>query len=501
MKLIFEKSKPGRRASAIPKHEGLPAAEVPAELRRADPPRLPEVPEFELIRHFTELSTRNFGIDNGFYPLGSCTMKYNPRINERLVAMPGFANLHPLQEEEGAQGALELEWRLQEILAEVTGLDAVSLQPAAGSQGELTGLMLVRAYFESRGESAERRKVVIPDTAHGTNPASVTMAGYEMTPVKTDPRGNIDVDDLREKVDEHTAALMLTNPSTLGLFDEKIEEISEIFHGAGALMYYDGANLNAVCGVSRPGDMGFDIVHINLHKTFSQPHGGGGPGGGPIAVRDMLEPFLPVPAVIRKDDGAFALDFDRPHSIGKVRGYTGPFGVFVRSYAYIRMYGPRLREMSEAAVLNANYILARLKGTYDLPFDRLCMHEFVLSARTLKREHGATALDVAKRLMDYGFHPPTIYFPLIVPEALMIEPTETETKETLDAFCDAMLAIAREVAEDDQALLKDAPHSRPVRRLDEVRAAKHPIVKYEFDEHPDESGELRPLAAEAPKGA
>jgi glycine dehydrogenase subunit 2 len=501
MKLIFEKSKPGRRASAIPRHEGLPAAEVPAELRRADPPRLPEVPEFELIRHFTELSTRNFGIDNGFYPLGSCTMKYNPRINERLVAMPGFANLHPLQEEEGAQGALELEWRLQEILAEVTGLDAVSLQPAAGSQGELTGLMLVRAYFESRGESAERRKVVIPDTAHGTNPASVTMAGYEMTPVKTDPRGNIDVDDLREKVDEHTAALMLTNPSTLGLFDEKIEEISEIFHGAGALMYYDGANLNAVCGVSRPGDMGFDIVHINLHKTFSQPHGGGGPGGGPIAVRDMLEPFLPVPAVICKDDGAFALDFDRPHSIGKVRGYTGPFGVFVRSYAYIRMYGPRLREMSEAAVLNANYILSRLKGTYDLPFDRLCMHEFVLSARSLKREHGATALDVAKRLMDYGFHPPTIYFPLIVPEALMIEPTETETKETLDAFCDAMLAIAREAAEEDQALLKDAPHSRPVRRLDEVRAAKHPIVKYEFDEHPDESGELRPLAAEAPKGA
>jgi glycine dehydrogenase subunit 2 len=501
MKLIFEKSRPGRRASAIPKHEGLPAAQVPAELRRADPPRLPEVPEFELIRHFTELSTRNFGIDNGFYPLGSCTMKYNPRINERLVAMPGFANLHPLQEEEGAQGALELEWRLQEILAEVTGLDAVSLQPAAGSQGELTGLMLVRAYFESRGESAERRKVVIPDTAHGTNPASVTMAGYEMTPVKTDPRGNIDVDDLREKVDEHTAALMLTNPSTLGLFDEKIEEISEIFHGAGALMYYDGANLNAVCGVSRPGDMGFDIVHINLHKTFSQPHGGGGPGGGPIAVRDMLEPFLPVPAVIRKGDGAFALDFDRPHSIGKVRGYTGPFGVFVRSYAYIRMYGPRLREMSEAAVLNANYILARLKGTYDLPFDRLCMHEFVLSARSLKREHGATALDVAKRLMDYGFHPPTIYFPLIVPEALMIEPTETETKETLDAFCDAMLAIAREAAEEDQALLKDAPHSRPVRRLDEVRAAKHPIVKYEFDEHPDESGELRPLAAEAPKGA
>jgi glycine dehydrogenase subunit 2 len=420
-------------------------------------------------------------------------MKYNPRINERLVAMPGFANLHPLQDEAGAQGALELEWRLQEILAEVTGLDGVSLQPAAGSQGELTGLMLVRAYFEEKGESAQRRKVVIPDTAHGTNPASVTMAGYEMTPVKTDPRGNIDIDDLRAKVDEHTAALMLTNPSTLGLFDEKIAEIAEIFHGAGALMYYDGANLNAVCGISRPGDMGFDIVHINLHKTFSQPHGGGGPGGGPIAVREMLEPYLPVPAVIRNVDGTFGLDFDRPRSIGKVRGYTGPFGVFVRSYAYIRMYGPRLREMSEAAVLNANYILARLKDAYDLPFDRLCMHEFVLSARNLKREYGVSALDVAKRLMDYGFHPPTIYFPLIVPEALMIEPTETETKETLDAFCDAMLAIAREASE-NPALLKEAPHSRPVRRLDEVRAAKHPIVKFEFEAHAELSGEPRPVA-------
>jgi glycine dehydrogenase subunit 2 len=410
-------------------------------------------------------------------------MKHNPRINEVVARLPGFAELHPLQEEEGAQGALELMWRLQEILAEVCGLDAVSLQPAAGSQGELTGLMLVRAYFEDKGESEQRRKVVIPDTAHGTNPASVTMAGYEMTHVQTDARGNIDVEDLRGKVDENTAALMLTNPSTLGLFDENIEEIERIFHGAGALMYYDGANLNAVCGVSRPGDMGFDIVHINLHKTFSQPHGGGGPGGGPIAVRGMLEPFLPVPAVIRRDDGGFGLDFDRPKTIGKVRGFTGPFGVFVRSYAYMRMYGPQLREMSEAAVLNANYVLARLKDAYDLSFDRLCMHEFVLSARSLKRDHGSTALDVAKRLMDYGFHPPTIYFPLIVPEALMIEPTETETKETLDAFCDAMLAIAREASESPE-LLKEAPHNRPVRRLDEVRAAKNPVVKYGFAEHP-----------------
>ncbi len=346
MKLIYEKSRPGRRASAIPHHDGLPAPDVPEELRRRDAPRLPEVPEFELVRHFTELSTRNFGVDTGFYPLGSCTMKYNPRFNERIVGVPGFANLHPLQEEDGCQGALELEWRLQEILAEVTGLHAVSLQPAAGSQGELTGLMLVRAYFEGRGESSQRRKVVIPDTAHGTNPASVTMAGYELTPVKTDARGNIDVEDLRGKVDESTAALMLTNPSTLGLFDENIGQIADIFHRVGALMYYDGANLNAVCGISRPGDMGFDIVHINLHKTFSQPHGGGGPGGGPIAVREMLEPFLPVPVVVKHDDGTFGLDFDRPRSIGKVRGYSGPFGVFVRSYAYIRMYGPRLREMS-----------------------------------------------------------------------------------------------------------------------------------------------------------
>jgi glycine dehydrogenase subunit 2 len=452
------------------------------ELRRAEPPRLPEVAEFDLVRHFTELSTRNFGVDTGFYPLGSCTMKYNPRINERLAALPGFARLHPLQEEDGAQGALELMWRLQEILAEVTGLDAVSLQPAAGSQGELTGLLLVRAYFAARGEGEQRRKVVIPDTAHGTNPASVTMAGYELTHVQTDARGNIDIDDLRGKVDEHTAALMLTNPSTLGLFDENIEEIERIFHGAGALMYYDGANLNAVCGISRPGDMGFDIVHINLHKTFSQPHGGGGPGGGPIAVRDILEPFLPVPAVVQREGGGFGLDSDRPQTIGKVRGFTGPFGVFVRSYAYMRMWGPRLREMSEAAVLNANYVLARLKDAYDLPFDRLCMHEFVLSARTLKREHGCTALDGAKRLMDYGFHPPTIYFPLIVPEALMIEPTETEAKETLDAFCDAMLAIAREAAEEPE-LLKEAPHHRPVKRLDEVRAAKHPVVKYGFEQH------------------
>jgi glycine dehydrogenase subunit 2 len=477
MKLIYERSQAGRRGLAIPRPD-LPVPEVPAELARKKPPRLPELAEPEVLRHFTALSTRNFGIDTGFYPLGSCTMKYNPRINERVVALPGFARLHPLVDDSAAQGALELEWHLQEILREVTGLDAVSLQPAAGSQGELTGLMLFRAYFADRGEDERRRKIVIPDTAHGTNPASVTMAGYELTPVKTDPRGNIDLDDLRGKVDEHTAGLMLTNPSTLGLFDENIEEIERIFHGAGALMYYDGANLNAVCGISRPGDMGFDVVHINLHKTFSQPHGGGGPGGGPIAVRESLAAYLPVP-VVERDGTTFRLDYDRAKSIGKVRAFTGPFGVFVRSYAFMRAWGPALREMSEVAVLNANYLLARLKDDYELPFDRLCMHEFVLSARNLKREHGVSALDVAKRLMDYGFHPPTVYFPLVVPEALMIEPTETEAKETLDAFVDAMVAIAREAAEQPE-LVKEAPRSRPVRRLDEVRAAKNPVVRYAF---------------------
>jgi glycine dehydrogenase subunit 2 len=499
LKLIYERSRPGRRGVEVPKPD-LPVPAVPAGLARAAPPRLPELAEPEVLRHFTELSTRNFGIDTGFYPLGSCTMKYNPRVNERLVALPGFRDLHPLTEDEAAQGALELEWELQEILREITGLDAVSLQPAAGSQGELTGLLLMRAYFDDRGEGEQRRRIVIPDTAHGTNPASVTMAGYEVAKVTTDRRGNVDLDDLRATVDERTAGLMLTNPSTLGLFDENIEAIRDIFHGAGALMYYDGANLNAVCGISRPGDMGFDIVHINLHKTFSQPHGGGGPGGGPVAVREALAPFLPAPVVAREGD-TFRLDHDRPKSIGKVRGYSGPFGVFVRSYAFMRAWGPALREMSEVAVLNANYLLALLREAYEVPFDRLCMHEFVLSARTLKRRHGVSALDVAKRLMDFGFHPPTIYFPLVVPEALMVEPTETEAKETLDAFAEAMLQIVRE-ARDDPEVVRSAPHGRPVGRLDEVRAARQPIVRYRFDEHEHpEAPAGEPLQLEAQKGA
>jgi glycine dehydrogenase subunit 2 len=479
VELIFEKSRPGRRAGQVPRHD-LPAAEVPPELRRERPPRLPEVTEPELVRHFTALADRNFGIDTGFYPLGSCTMKHNPRVNERAAALPGFRDLHPHQEEKGAQGALELMWRLQRMLAEIAGLPAVTLQPAAGSQGELTGLMLMRAYFADRGEAAQRDTIVTADTAHGTNPASVTMAGYRLEKVATTDRGNLDLEDLRSKVGERTAGLMLTNPSTLGLFDEGIEEVAKIFHDAGALLYYDGANLNAVVGRSRPGDMGFDIVHFNLHKTFSQPHGGGGPGGGPVAVRDSIAPFLPAP-LVERDGDTFRLDYDCPKSIGRVRGFAGPFGVFVRSYAFMRAYGPGLRDMSDVAVLNANYLLARLRDVYELPFDRHCMHEFVLSARRLKREHGITALDVAKRLMDYGIHPPTIYFPLVVSEALMIEPTETETKERLDGFVDAMREIAREAGEDPEEL-RSAPHVRPVGRLDEVRAAREPIVRHDFGE-------------------
>jgi glycine dehydrogenase subunit 2 len=479
MKLIYEKSQEGRRAGTVPDPGLEPGDAIPEHLRRSSALHLPEMAEPEIVRHLTELSTRNFGIDTGFYPLGSCTMKYNPRVNERLVGLPGFRDLHPYQDDEDAQGALELMWRLQEILAEIVGLDAVTLQPAAGSQGELTGLTLISAYFRDRGEYEQRREIVIPDTAHGTNPASVTMAGYTVRKVNVDGRGNIDVDDLRGKVGPQTAGLMLTNPSTLGLFEERIEEVASIFHDAGALLYYDGANLNAVCGISRPGDMGFDVLHFNLHKTFSQPHGGGGPGAGSVAVRDIVEPYLPAPVVVREGD-SYRFDHDRPKSIGRVRGFGGPFGVFVRAYAFIRSWGPDLREMSETAVLNANYMLALLRDHYDLPYDRHCMHEFVVSARGLKREYNVTALDVAKRLMDFGFHPPTIYFPLVVPEALMIEPTETEAKETLDAFCEAMLEIAREAAEDPDQL-KSAPHSRPVSRLDEAGAAKRMVVRHHFD--------------------
>jgi glycine cleavage system P protein (glycine dehydrogenase) subunit 2 len=485
---IFEKSRPGRRAAVLPE-AGVPERAldelIPKHLLRSEPPRLPEISEPEIVRHYNRISRRNFDLDTGFYPLGSCTMKHNPKLNERVAALPGHARLHPFTPPERAQGALELMWLLQGSLAEICGLPHVSLQPSAGAHGELAGLLLTRAYHADRGEV--RGKVLTPDTAHGTNPATVTMAGYNVVKVASDERGGIDVDDLRAKADGEVACLMLTNPNTLGLFDERIEEIARIVHDTGATLYYDGANLNAVMGRSRPGDMGFDIVHVNLHKSFSQPHGGGGPGAGPIAVSERIEPFLPRPQVVRREapnggEPRFELDYDRPKSIGRLRGFQGNFGVFVRSYAYIlSLGGDGLQEASETAVLNANYLLARMRegraGRYlPVAFDRTCKHEFVLSGAKAKRELGLRTLDLAKRLLDFGFHPPTVYFPLLVDEALMVEPTETETKETLDAFADAVEEILAE-AEKDPAIARDAPYTTPVRRLDETGATKRPVVR------------------------
>jgi glycine dehydrogenase subunit 2 len=485
---IFERSVAGRRAATLPATD-VPERSldelIPQRLLRRRPPELPEVSEPEIVRHYNRLSRRNFDLDTGPYPLGSCTMKHNPRLNERVAALPGHARLHPAQDPKRAQGALELMWRLERALAEICGLPHVSLQPSAGSHGELAGLLLTRAYHEDRGE--ERHKVLTPDTAHGTNPASVTMAGYEVVKVATDGRGGVDLDDLRSKVDEQVACLMLTNPNTLGLFDENIAEITRMVRDAGGTLYYDGANLNAIMGRTRPGDMGFDIVHVNLHKSFSQPHGGGGPGAGPIAVSDRIEPYLPVPRLVRAEgaDGAvpgFDLDHDRPKSIGRLRGFAGNFGVFVRSYAYITsLGGDGLTEASETAVLNANYLLARLRagraGKYlPVAFDRLCLHEFVLSGAPARRELGTKTLDVAKRLLDFGFHPPTIYFPLLVDEALMFEPTETETREGLDGLAEAFDEILAE-AQRDPEIARNAPYTTPVRRLDEATASRRPVLR------------------------
>jgi glycine dehydrogenase subunit 2 len=483
---IFERSREGRRAFVAPPAD-VPEAPLddllPPSMRRERPAELPEVSEPEIVRHYNVLSRKNFDVDTGFYPLGSCTMKHNPKLHERVAALPGHARLHPLQEPEHAQGALELMWYLQGALAELAGLPHVSLHPSAGSQGELAGLLLTRAYLADRGE--ERRKVLAPDAAHGTNPASVTMAGFELVKLGTDEGGGVDMDDLRANLDKDVACLMLTNPNTLGIFERNIEEIARLVHGVGATLYYDGANLNAVMGITRPGDMGFDIVHFNLHKTFTQPHGGGGPGAGPIAVSNRIEPFLPVPQVVRgaAPDGGeprYDLDHDRPKSIGKMRGFQGNFGVFVRSYAYIRsLGGDGLKEAAESAVLNANYLRARLAELSEyvpIAFDRVCMHEFVLSGRGAKQKLGITTRDIAKRMLDHEVHPPTVYFPLIVDEALMIEPTETEPKERLDGFVEVVRSILEEAKEDPE-VAHTAPHTTPVRRLDEARAAKQLVVR------------------------
>ncbi|HHW39786.1 MAG TPA: aminomethyl-transferring glycine dehydrogenase subunit GcvPB [Syntrophomonadaceae bacterium] len=478
-KLIFEKSVKGARAFTLPE-SGIPPAmvteEIPADLLREEDPLLPEISEVEAVRHFTELSQKSYGVDSGFYPLGSCTMKYNPKINEWAARLPGFAGIHPYQPEETVQGALELMYELEQMLCEITGMDSFTLQPAAGAHGEMTGAMIIKAYHNSRGDT-KRTKMIVPDSAHGTNPATANMLGYKVIEVKSDERGLVDIEDLRALMSDEIAGLMLTNPNTLGLFEENIREIAAIVHDAGGLLYYDGANANAIIGIARPGDMGFDICHLNLHKTFGTPHGGGGPGSGPIGVKSFLADFLPVP-VIEKHGGKYHLNYNRPLSIGKVHTFYGNFGVMVKAYTYIKALGSSgLKAVSQNAVLNANYLRTKLAGRYDIPYNRLCKHEFVASARKQKKEAGITALDVAKALIDRRCHPPTIYFPLIVEEALMIEPTETETRERLDAFIEAMLEIDREARENPERL-KEAPHRAVIRRPDETGAARNPILKW-----------------------
>nr|WP_244420351.1 aminomethyl-transferring glycine dehydrogenase subunit GcvPB [Isosphaera pallida] len=478
-RLLFEKSRPGRGTIvAPPVEDSRPLTDlIPAEFLADAPPDLPELAELDVVRHYTELSSRNMAIDANFYPLGSCTMKYNPRRNERLAGLPGLLDLHPYQDESTIQGMLRLLDEVQGFLGEIAGLPAVSLHPAAGAQGELTALMVAAAYFRDRGETKRRRKVLVPDSAHGTNPASAHLAGFETVTVKSDHRGLVDLADFHAKLDDHAAVFMITNPNTVGLFDPQIVEIAQALHDRGALLYLDGANMNAILGQVRPGDMGVDLMHYNPHKTFSGPHGGGGPGAGPIAVRDFLAPYLPVPRVGRDEQGGYRLETiaDHPKSIGRVRGFFGNAGVLVRAYCYIRSYGPEgLKNVSRDAVVNANYVLALVKDTYPVPHGERCMHEFVASARGLAREKGIRAFDIAKRLLDYGYHAPTVYFPLIVPEALMIEPTETESRETLEAFAEVLKSIAHE----DPELVKHAPLTTAINRPDEVTAAKQPILRW-----------------------
>lgn len=476
-KIIFEQSKTGKRGVKFPSaNVAVQELEnlLPAGCLRKERPVLPEVTELDVMRHYTELSQKNFSVDSVFYPLGSCTMKYNPKINEQTAALDGFAHTHPLQDEDTVQGSLQLMYELQEYLKELTGMSAVSLQPAAGAHGEYAGILIVRKYFENRGE--KRTKVIVPDSAHGTNPASAKMCGFDIIEIKSDQNGLVDPEELKKVLNEDVAALMMTNPNTLGLFEEKITEISKLVHDAGALLYYDGANLNAIMGITNPGAMGFDIVHVNLHKTFSTPHGGGGPGAGPIGVSAELESYLPVP-VVKAEGDRYYLDYSLENTIGKVKAFYGNFGVLVRAYTYIIMMGADgLRRASEDAVLNANYIKEHLKAYYDLPHDKICMHEFVFSGNRQKAL-GVNTMGIAKRLTDFNIHPPTVYFPLIVPEAIMIEPTETESKETLDEFIDVMKQVAKEVEENPQEVL-ESPILAPVSKVNETFAARNPNLRW-----------------------
>ncbi|KGA95898.1 glycine dehydrogenase subunit 2 [Alkalihalobacillus alcalophilus ATCC 27647 = CGMCC 1.3604] len=477
--LIFELSKEDRVGHSLPIldiDEINMSDLLPDGFVRQEEAELPEVSELQIMRHYTALSKRNHGVDSGFYPLGSCTMKYNPKINEDVARIDGLANVHPYQPVEQVQGSLEMLYELQTALADITGMDEVTLQPAAGAHGEWTGLMMIRAYHEANGDF-NRTKVIVPDSAHGTNPASATVAGFDSVTVNTDENGLVDLEHLRSVVGSDTAALMLTNPNTLGLFESYIVEMAEIVHSAGGKLYYDGANSNAILGITRPGDMGFDVVHLNLHKTFTGPHGGGGPGSGPVGVKEDLIPYLPKPIIVKTEHG-YDLDYNRPESIGRVKPYYGNYGINVRAYTYIRTMGPEgLRQVSEFAVLNANYMMRRLAPHFDLPYEQHCKHEFVLSGRRQKKL-GVRTLDIAKRLLDFGYHPPTIYFPLNVEECMMIEPTETESKETLDEFIEAMIQIAKE-AEENPEVVQEAPHHTVISRLDETLAARKPILRYQ----------------------